>query len=299
MGYREYARYLSYHFPFTHERSLLEHLRAAPWRFDQSMFKARAAPPGPAPPSRPWSSLCSVPQSVTDADQLRPVMPCAVAGAALTPTLQACPGPRPPARMPRSMQPLQGRARTQARRLGRMAHPDQPPRGCSALRAGVAPGPHGLPAGGCGPARAVEHRLDAQPLACRVRVVPGQEPAAALAVGPQALLGRAAGRRPGVRRARLAVRLRLPRRRAPALPRPSRRRPRLSQPPAARLPCAGPSAQRLRCRAIFVPAWSWSRRACTPECACYCDALGGMRVAPSPRHWQPCTCCASAPALAA
>jgi len=41
MGYREYARYLSYHFPFTHERSLLEHLRAAPWRFDQSMFKAR------------------------------------------------------------------------------------------------------------------------------------------------------------------------------------------------------------------------------------------------------------------
>ncbi|KAK9843673.1 hypothetical protein WJX81_001963 [Elliptochloris bilobata] len=40
MGYREYARYLSYHFPFTHERSLLEHLRAAPWRFDQGLFKA-------------------------------------------------------------------------------------------------------------------------------------------------------------------------------------------------------------------------------------------------------------------
>ena len=39
MGYREYARYLSYHFPFTHERSLLEHLRAAPWRFDQGLFK--------------------------------------------------------------------------------------------------------------------------------------------------------------------------------------------------------------------------------------------------------------------
>ncbi|CAL8468600.1 g8140 [Coccomyxa elongata] len=40
MGYREYARYLSFHFPFTHERSLLEHLRAAPWNFDQRLFKA-------------------------------------------------------------------------------------------------------------------------------------------------------------------------------------------------------------------------------------------------------------------
>lgn len=40
MGYREYARYLSFHFPFTHERSLLEHLRAAPWNFDQRHFKA-------------------------------------------------------------------------------------------------------------------------------------------------------------------------------------------------------------------------------------------------------------------
>ncbi|KAK9819946.1 hypothetical protein WJX72_004261 [[Myrmecia] bisecta] len=40
MGYREYARYLSFHFPFTHERSLLEHLRAAPWKFDQRLFKA-------------------------------------------------------------------------------------------------------------------------------------------------------------------------------------------------------------------------------------------------------------------
>ena len=44
MGYREYARYLSFHFPFTHERSLLEHVRAAPWRYDQSLFKVRAAP---------------------------------------------------------------------------------------------------------------------------------------------------------------------------------------------------------------------------------------------------------------
>lgn len=39
MGYREYARYLSFHFPFTHERSLLEHVRAAPWQYDQSLFK--------------------------------------------------------------------------------------------------------------------------------------------------------------------------------------------------------------------------------------------------------------------
>jgi len=44
MGYREYSRYLSFHFPFTHERSLLEHLRACPWRFDQRLFKVcRAA----------------------------------------------------------------------------------------------------------------------------------------------------------------------------------------------------------------------------------------------------------------
>ena len=41
MGYREYSRYLSFHFPFTHERSLLEHLRACPWRFDQRLFKVR------------------------------------------------------------------------------------------------------------------------------------------------------------------------------------------------------------------------------------------------------------------
>jgi hypothetical protein len=42
MGYREYARYLSFHFPFTHERSLLEHLRACPWNFDQRLFKVGA-----------------------------------------------------------------------------------------------------------------------------------------------------------------------------------------------------------------------------------------------------------------
>ena len=40
LGYREYSRYLSFHFPFTHERSLLEHLRAVPWRMDQALFKS-------------------------------------------------------------------------------------------------------------------------------------------------------------------------------------------------------------------------------------------------------------------
>ena len=47
MGYREYARYLSFHFPFTHERSLLEHVRAAPWRYDQSLFKVRCMTAAP------------------------------------------------------------------------------------------------------------------------------------------------------------------------------------------------------------------------------------------------------------
>ena len=40
LGFREYSRYLSFHFPFTHERSMLEHLRAVPWRYDQKLFKA-------------------------------------------------------------------------------------------------------------------------------------------------------------------------------------------------------------------------------------------------------------------
>lgn len=35
MGYREYARYLAFFFPFIHERSLLAHLRDCPWRMDQ------------------------------------------------------------------------------------------------------------------------------------------------------------------------------------------------------------------------------------------------------------------------
>mmetsp|Transcript_6370 Transcript_6370/g.14137 ORF Transcript_6370/g.14137 Transcript_6370/m.14137 type:complete len:935 (-) Transcript_6370:1153-3957(-) len=40
MGYREYGRYLAFNFPFIHERSLLAHLRACPWRLDQAAFKA-------------------------------------------------------------------------------------------------------------------------------------------------------------------------------------------------------------------------------------------------------------------
>ena len=40
VGFREYARYLCFHYPFSHERALLAHLRAAPWRYDQRAFKA-------------------------------------------------------------------------------------------------------------------------------------------------------------------------------------------------------------------------------------------------------------------
>ena len=71
MGYREYARYLSFHFPFTHERSLLEHLRACPWKFDQRKFKAwrqgRTGGPWACPPCAwlaevhvacAWGRLC-------------------------------------------------------------------------------------------------------------------------------------------------------------------------------------------------------------------------------------------------
>lgn len=55
IAFREYARYLSFHFPFTHERSLLEHLRAAPWKFDQRLFKASSplAAKKPSPDASP------------------------------------------------------------------------------------------------------------------------------------------------------------------------------------------------------------------------------------------------------
>ncbi|XP_024380324.1 cryptochrome-1 isoform X3 [Physcomitrium patens] len=40
LGFREYSRYLSFHFPFTHERSLLANLKSFPWRADEGYFKA-------------------------------------------------------------------------------------------------------------------------------------------------------------------------------------------------------------------------------------------------------------------
>nr|BAA32808.1 blue-light photoreceptor [Adiantum capillus-veneris]BAA32811.1 blue-light photoreceptor [Adiantum capillus-veneris] len=40
IGFREYSRYLSFNFPFTHERSLLYNLKFFPWRVDESYFKA-------------------------------------------------------------------------------------------------------------------------------------------------------------------------------------------------------------------------------------------------------------------
>ncbi len=40
IGFREYSRYLSFHFPFTHERSLLANLKSFPWHLDEGYFKA-------------------------------------------------------------------------------------------------------------------------------------------------------------------------------------------------------------------------------------------------------------------
>jgi hypothetical protein len=56
--------------------------------------------------ARAASSLCSASQllrTIFDDARLRPAVPCAVAGATLTPTLQARTGPCPPPRMPRSI----------------------------------------------------------------------------------------------------------------------------------------------------------------------------------------------------
>ncbi|KAH7301478.1 hypothetical protein KP509_23G028800 [Ceratopteris richardii] len=39
IGFREYSRYLSFNFPFTHERSLLSNLKYFPWRNDEGYFK--------------------------------------------------------------------------------------------------------------------------------------------------------------------------------------------------------------------------------------------------------------------
>ncbi|KAL9240312.1 hypothetical protein vseg_014548 [Gypsophila vaccaria] len=40
IGFREYSRYLCFNFPFTHEESLLSHLKFFPWNADQALFKA-------------------------------------------------------------------------------------------------------------------------------------------------------------------------------------------------------------------------------------------------------------------
>lgn len=40
LAFREYSRYLSFHFPFTHERALVERFRAFPWRLDEAQFMA-------------------------------------------------------------------------------------------------------------------------------------------------------------------------------------------------------------------------------------------------------------------
>ncbi|BBN02726.1 deoxyribodipyrimidine photo-lyase [Marchantia polymorpha subsp. ruderalis] len=40
IGFREYSRYLSFNFPFTHERSLLANLKSFPWRIDENSFKS-------------------------------------------------------------------------------------------------------------------------------------------------------------------------------------------------------------------------------------------------------------------
>ncbi|XP_024518385.1 cryptochrome-1 [Selaginella moellendorffii] len=40
LGLREYSRYLSFNFPFTHKRSLLANLKHFPWRADEGYFKS-------------------------------------------------------------------------------------------------------------------------------------------------------------------------------------------------------------------------------------------------------------------
>ncbi|KAM7277733.1 hypothetical protein ACFE04_004867 [Oxalis oulophora] len=40
IGQREYSRYLCFNFPFSHERSLLSHLKYFPWNADLAVFKA-------------------------------------------------------------------------------------------------------------------------------------------------------------------------------------------------------------------------------------------------------------------
>ena len=40
LGLRDYSRYLSYHYPYTHERAMLQHLQACPWRYNKEHFRA-------------------------------------------------------------------------------------------------------------------------------------------------------------------------------------------------------------------------------------------------------------------
>lgn len=39
LGLREFSRYISFHFPFTHKRSMLEHLQHVPWNYDHELFR--------------------------------------------------------------------------------------------------------------------------------------------------------------------------------------------------------------------------------------------------------------------
>lgn len=39
LGLREFSRYISFHFPFTHKRSMLDHLQHVPWNYNQEWFR--------------------------------------------------------------------------------------------------------------------------------------------------------------------------------------------------------------------------------------------------------------------
>ena len=86
------------------------------------------------------------------------------------------------------------------------------------VAARLAAGPHRLPARGRRHARALGHRLDAQPRADDRRVVPREEPAAPLAGRRALVLGHAGGCRPRQQHARLAMDRRLRRRCRALLP---------------------------------------------------------------------------------
>ena len=95
--------------------------------------------------------------------------------------------------------------------------------GWTGAAAGLAAGPHRLSPGRRRPARAVDHRVDAQPRAHDRRLVPGQAPAGALAGGCRLVLGHPGGCGPGQQHHGLAVDRRLRRRCRALLPRSSTR----------------------------------------------------------------------------